>query len=453
MRERVGIWIVCSILYGLPASAKRPDVKPSVSPSLDEILTSAGWTMTPERSSTYSAGDVYSRASNSPVMFNADCFAVTPREGLYTSLEVIQAMKAGARVPLGIARVRAGGMEYKQRRFAEPFVSEIASLQLNPSQSCRDTLARFDDPADLFVITSVLSAEVKEQLCRSIEGGASVAGFKVGGEMQQECAQESEGHVVVAYKTRSWPDVLQHAPLPVHEVAAGIAVRTATAAADFQETSQLDIDDKLRLQECKNHAQLEGERIRLAKLEGAKSEAQRKASMAWEALRPKIEQCVGLATDLKGECIRAVESWVAQASVLQVALEQGEELVETECGPLAAAFEYVQETFEASELVEAEDLLRRLRIESTPVGQTGLFRLSVSAPPMVFDTLHVLCQVGGFVKGSAEGVTLSQAGEGPCRVDAFGGTGQQSATLVVSQGGHYRCSNEDGPLTCTLTEP
>jgi hypothetical protein len=42
---------------------------------LDEMkgaLRAAGWTMTPERSSTYAVGDIYSWERNTPVTFKAD---------------------------------------------------------------------------------------------------------------------------------------------------------------------------------------------------------------------------------------------------------------------------------------------------------------------------------------------------------------------------------------------
>ena len=162
-------WIWCLLIGGLPALAKRPGPKQVAPPSLDEVLTGAGWTMTPERTSTYSVGDIYSRTSNTPVIFKKDCFDAEPREGAYTSLEVVQAMKAGAKMPLGIARIKAGGMEYKQIKFAEPYLTELASLQLVPSQRCRDLVNSLEDTSDLFVIKAILSAEIKEQLCRTID--------------------------------------------------------------------------------------------------------------------------------------------------------------------------------------------------------------------------------------------------------------------------------------------
>ena len=438
-----------------PASARPKAAAALDVPSLESTLAAAGWTMTPERSATYAVGDIYSRSQNTPVLFNADCFNAEPRVGSTVVPEVVQAMKARVRVPLGVARVKAGAMEYKQRRFADPYVSQVGSMALNPSKSCRDVLARAPDPSDLIVITSVLNAEVKEQLCRSIDGGASIAGFGASAELQQECSQESDGHVVVAYMTRPWLEVLARAPLPERAVVPSVSVSTATASADFSEAAGLDMAGKLKLQRCKDAAREAGERIRAGKLEEARNAALQKATAAWNGLRSDLEQCIGLPADARVDCIRAVEDWLTEARSMEAVIASGEEVVETECGELASAFEAVQESFEAAEVADAEGLLQRLQIDAEASGATGLFALTFSAPSAKFDTLHVMCHVGGFAKGSAEAVSLPQAGSGPCRVDAFSGTVKHSATVVVAEGGHYHCSDGSdagryGAFTCAL---
>jgi formylglycine-generating enzyme required for sulfatase activity len=64
------------------------------------------------------------------------------------------------------------------------------------------------------VLTAVLSAEVKEEKCSSIEGGAEA--FGSGGElgMSQQCLEESSGHVAVAYKSRPVGELLGGAAAP-----------------------------------------------------------------------------------------------------------------------------------------------------------------------------------------------------------------------------------------------
>ena len=141
------------------------------------------------------------------------CFGGKPREGVYTSFEVVQAMQAGGRVPLGVARLRADGMQYKQLTFAEPYVIELSDMQLTPFDTCVDYLARQQanglDLASLYVVQAVLSAEVKEQLCREIEADVSVMGAGASAGLSEQCVQGSEGHVAVAFKTRTLPALLQ----------------------------------------------------------------------------------------------------------------------------------------------------------------------------------------------------------------------------------------------------
>ena len=182
-------------------------------PQLERALEGAGWQLTPERSATYTVGDIYRLGENRPVVFGTDCFSGEAREGVYTSLEVVQAMKAGGKVPLGMARLRADGMQYKQLTFAEPYVRELSDMQLAPSEACVSYLAGQQasglDLAQLYVVQAVLSAEVKEQLCRELEAGASMLGAEVSAGVSEQCVQGSEGHVAVAFKTRTVPDLLQ----------------------------------------------------------------------------------------------------------------------------------------------------------------------------------------------------------------------------------------------------
>ncbi len=182
-------------------------------PQLERALEGAGWQLTPERSATYTVGDIYRLGENRPVVFGTDCFSGEAREGVYTSLEVVQAMKAGGKVPLGMARLRADGMQYKQLTFAEPYVRELSDMQLAPSEACVSYLAGQQasglDLAQLYVVQAVLSAEVKEQLCRELEAGASMLGAAVSAGVSEQCVQGSEGHVAVAFKTRAVPDLLQ----------------------------------------------------------------------------------------------------------------------------------------------------------------------------------------------------------------------------------------------------
>ncbi len=208
---RAGLLLSLTTLIGphhaiaKPKAAAKP---PTGIEQLKTALNAAGWTMTPERSDTYNVGDVYSRSTNTPVVFGNSCFDAEPREGAYTSLEVVQAMKAGGRVPLGIAKVKANGMEFKQLKFAEPYVKEVSDMDLVPNDKCAAFLRKRTDLNELFVIKAVLSAEVKEQNCRTADASAGALGVRAEIGMTQDCVQGSEGHVAVAYKTTAVAPIL-----------------------------------------------------------------------------------------------------------------------------------------------------------------------------------------------------------------------------------------------------
>lgn len=115
-------------------------------------------------------------------------------------------------------------MQYKQSTFAEPYVGELSEMHLVPNEMCVNFLRDRTDVEDLYVIQAVLSAEVKEQVCRELDTAAGVGklGASVGG--SQECLQSSEGHVAVAFKVRRVAEMLGIATEPEIEP-------NATAAA------------------------------------------------------------------------------------------------------------------------------------------------------------------------------------------------------------------------------
>jgi hypothetical protein len=412
--------------------------------------------MTPERTSTYSVGDIYSRSSNSPVIFKKDCFDANPREGTYTSLEVVQAMKAGARVPLGVTRVRANGMQYKQLKFADPYMQELAEIDLVPSAKCQQFLAKKQNLSDLFIIKAVLSAEVKEQLCRTLEGGVGVAGLGVTGSLNQECTQASEGHVVVAFKTQPVDILLQTSPAPVAPTLLSPVAppQAAEARSSFTHAAMvLSVDDKLRHQKCESDAQSAGLRLREGRMESAVAASERSAHEAWADMETDVEKCVLLNPPLRTECITVVEGWLDQAKAISVTIQESIETIQTDCGEYQPAFTPEERTFEAKDVVKAKQILRQLRFSDSSVPHTVStgtfevkFRVAPQASPAI-DTLHVLCHKGGFVKGGKEAV-IPNAGKGPCRVDAFAGSTQMSATVVISEAGIYNCF-PNGVSSCT----
>lgn len=199
---------------------------------LERSLNKAGWEMTPENSASYNVGDIYSRSTNSPVAFKSFCFSAEARESAYTSFEVVQAMKAGAKVPLGVARLKTEATAYKQLSYANPFMKEIADMELRLKPDCQSGLSARADIADLFVITAVLSAELTDQLGRSVDGSAGALGGGTGGGFQRERSRTSNGHVVVAYKTKTVTELMSGMYSPSRSVVqAPVRGRTGGSAS------------------------------------------------------------------------------------------------------------------------------------------------------------------------------------------------------------------------------
>jgi formylglycine-generating enzyme required for sulfatase activity len=372
MRFGLLVGLAPLLLLGNAAEArpKPADVGGGEVPALEATLVAAGWTMTPERSASYTVGDIYSRATNTPVAFKADCFDAEPRENAYTSLEVVQAMKAGARVPLGMARFKAEGMEYKQLKFAEPYMTELADMHLLPNDKCQKFLASRKDLADLFVIKAVLSAEVKEQMCRSIDAAAGALGFGASASAQQECVQASEGHVAVAYKTQQAASLVSMAAAPVAMATAPAAPVPMAVAVPSQATASVDfgggggglgVAERLRQQRCDETAKVDGEKARAARLGAAEQRAQTKARTAWSGQSAELEMCASLKRAERDGCIGAVNGWLGVARAMVVSIPAGVEPIETECGTREPVYEAVERTVVASDVKVAEALLTRLQ--------------------------------------------------------------------------------------------
>lgn len=201
-----------------PSPALPPSPTPGVEPAPElpdgilERLHTAGWTPTADRSATWAPGDVIGRAGGAPVAFGTDCFPGEARDGPYTSLDVVEALQAGGRVPVfGRTRVEAEGSVYRQVRYSEPYVVERARMSLQPTDACR---AFLDDPrrsgvarGDLLVIQSVLRAVVQEKVCREIKGGVSAGRLEVSGSATESCNRDTVGQVAVAFKMVPWSEL------------------------------------------------------------------------------------------------------------------------------------------------------------------------------------------------------------------------------------------------------
>ena len=364
MTRRMGLLLTLAL--ALPADAARDKGPAEGTPeALKAALEAAGWTLTPDRAATYAVGNIYDAARNAPVVFSRDCYAsLSPNEGAFTQAEVISAMKAGGKVPLGVARLRAKGMQYKQLTYAEPFVSEASVMQLErPTDDCVTYLQRKQSSEDIsgwFVVQAVLSAMVNERLCRELEAGAGVVGVgELEAGLSQECVEESEGHVAVAFKT-----------IPVADLLGGVAASAAggggsgsgvTVVTGVGFDGSLDVSGALAEQACQEAAQSGAARQREAKIEASSSDLRWQASSTWSSLASGAEQCLGLKDAAsRAPCVAKVEQYIAWAGGLEVVVTEGFEEVETDCGarkvPLAAAARPVR----VAELADAEAMLERL---------------------------------------------------------------------------------------------
>ena len=95
VKHLIAAVVGCGLL-GVATAGKRAEEAAGFGDELPDLqvkLEASGWTMTPERSASYAVGDIYSSDSNTPVAFGTDCFEAKPRESVYTSLEVIQALQ------------------------------------------------------------------------------------------------------------------------------------------------------------------------------------------------------------------------------------------------------------------------------------------------------------------------------------------------------------------------
>ena len=176
------------------------EAKPNIN-SFSSKLQDAGWTLNPFRGTTMTVGDIYRPEKQSPLIFGSDCFSLQPREGAYEGAEVVQILKAGLSLPMGVLNINTGAKKSLQQSFVAPYVSEVAELALNPNQSCSNAI-QHSGAEDAFVVTAVLMAEVIEQECVDVDAGL---GARIGGSagFEKACTQESQGHVVVAYKSKA----------------------------------------------------------------------------------------------------------------------------------------------------------------------------------------------------------------------------------------------------------
>ena len=154
-------------------------------PDINEVLTGAGWTITPEMSAAFSMpGDILD-ANHGLQTVGSECFDVHPREGAYTSMEVNRTLTAGVRMSVVVAGARAGMGIQKKLVFDTPTYRQIPQLDLVPNDAClkklERALSRGIDMSGWYVITEALSAVIQKQECGSYS--ASAGGFVLSGDV------------------------------------------------------------------------------------------------------------------------------------------------------------------------------------------------------------------------------------------------------------------------------
>jgi hypothetical protein len=197
---------LAGVMVALPAIAKpRLPKKKQQIPDIEEILSDAGWTMTPEMSAKFSRpGDILD-GNHATLLDGPRCFAAEVEEGAYATMEVTRSMAAGVRMRTTVVGARAGMALEKKLVFDTPIYRQIPRLALTPSNECIATLrnaeSRGDDIQNWYVITESLSAIIQQQQCGSYD--AKAGSFVVSGEVsvQEACSQTSLDPVAVAYKT------------------------------------------------------------------------------------------------------------------------------------------------------------------------------------------------------------------------------------------------------------
>ena len=116
--------------------------KPEKLPDINEVLTGAGWTITPEMSAAFSTpGDILD-ANHGLQTVGSKCFDVQPREGAYTSMEVNRSLTAGVRMSVVVAGTRADLGIQKKLVFDTPTYKQIPQLDLVPNDACLKKLER-----------------------------------------------------------------------------------------------------------------------------------------------------------------------------------------------------------------------------------------------------------------------------------------------------------------------
>jgi formylglycine-generating enzyme required for sulfatase activity len=335
-------------------------------------LRNAGWVATPEGSDRYQAGFVYD-ARNGLWSDRDGCFDAAPNESIYNEMEVVQALQAGARVPLGVVTAEAEGVRYRKLTYADPRISEIQGRQLKLAETCKADLmeaAKSGDISSWYVVQAVLFAVVNEQECTEIDAGVKSVVGTAGIEVSEQCATRSVGQVAVAFKTVPVTELLGIATAPTPTVVSMGPASSVRGGASFD--TLLDVDAALKEQACASEASSAAAAARAKKVAAAVAGEQATATAAWNTLGPAAEKCTAMVDPAtrKG-CADKVAAFVAQAEALTIEVTSGFETVATACGSRQVPLAAERPSVPVAEVASARAALVRLQQPgAAPPGQS-----------------------------------------------------------------------------------
>jgi hypothetical protein len=207
-----GLFLVLAIAGAVASAAPgEPVAHAGEVPALAKLLERTGWTPTPELTGNIKIGDVFATTPQGEQWQAEGCLSATPRVAPYTEVEVSSQLQLGVSVRAGIARVGGEATLTKVMRFGAPEHHSLPGLGLQLTPACRDPLlALADRGADLrdwYIVKEVMVAEISEQTCGEVDAEGRFLAFSGEADLQQSCAQASQGKVAVAWRTVRLPDL------------------------------------------------------------------------------------------------------------------------------------------------------------------------------------------------------------------------------------------------------
>ena len=399
-------WLVAVVPTAVGARKPKTPVVPST-PSIDDVVSAEGFTPTPSQSEIYRPGTVLvpnDRGGHDVVVDN--CVEVEPAVSIMSQSSIATTLSGGVTARLAVAKGSVSAGIEKRLSFVDPEQRTISLGVLNATDTCTlqvTNAARFQDLSDAVVVHDVLVAVVKNTVCtRADASGAMIAIGAAEAAAFSECVQESDGQVPLGYKAVPLKLLVGGqtvASKPPPAMAGGTnAPAVVQSGVAFGSTGDLGVEAKLRRQACEDDARARGEARRASRLDAAERDLQATAGAAWNDVERQVGECASLDAGERAPCVEAVNAWLATAREMPLHLPAGEETVETECGPISAAFAAMDRTTQASDLRTAVALLRSLESTRTEAPSRGA-HASVAVNDDLRRTFQRLIEPSGYPTG------------------------------------------------------